>query len=166
MPKIWYRKSKKAYYLQISRTEQMRLGKTKEEAEAAYRQWILDQGEALPKKEQQKLTVAELAQKFLDRVQAKRKPKTYEGYCYFICPFVERYGGAPAATFPILTFEEWLDSNSGWKGCRRNAVVSVLAMFNWAVKKRLLSENPLRGVEVPPKRRRRRVLTPRSGSSC
>ena len=160
MPKIWFRKAKQAYYLQIDRHTQKRLGKTRAEADAAYRQWILEQGDSLPRQEQQRLTVAELGQEFLDRVKAKRKPKTYESYCYFLVPFVERFGAARAATFPVLTFEKWLDEHPGWKGCRRNAIVSVLAMFNFAVKKRLLAENPLRGVEIPPKRRRNRILTP------
>jgi integrase len=160
MPKIWWRESKKAYYLQIDRNTQKRLGKTLTEAEMAYREWILDHGESLPRREQKKLTVAELAQVFLDRVKAKKKPKTYDSYCYFICPFVERFGAAPASTFPLLTFEKWLDEHRGWKGCRRNAIVSVLVLFNWGIKKRLLWENPLRGVEIPPKKRRNRILTP------
>jgi integrase len=159
MPKIWYRESKQAYNLQIDRHTQKRLGKTRAEAETAYREWLLEQGESLPRPEQKRLTVAELAQLFLDRVQAKKKPKTYESYCYFLVPFVERFGAARAATFAILSFERWLDEHPGWKGCRRNAVVAVLAMFNFGVKKRLLAENPLRGVEIPPKRRRRRILT-------
>src|SRR5689334_2082674 len=51
MPKIWFRKSKKAFYLQIDRNTQMRLGKTKAEAEAAYRAWLIEQGEQLPPSE-------------------------------------------------------------------------------------------------------------------
>jgi len=160
MPTIWFRKAKQAYYLQIDRHTQKRLGKTRAEADAAYRRWILEQGESLPRQEQRRLTVAELAQEFLDRVRATKKPKTYEHYRYFVVPFVERFGAAPAASFAILTFERWLDEHPGWKGCRRNAVVSVLALFNFGVKKRLLADNPLRGVEVPPKRRRNRILTP------
>src|SRR5437868_6459704 len=45
LPKPWYRKSKKAWYLQVSRGTQLRLGKTREEADRAYRRWLLDQGE-------------------------------------------------------------------------------------------------------------------------
>lgn len=106
LPKPWYRASKKAWYLQVSRGVQMRLGRTKAEADAAYRQWVLDQGEALPQPERRRLTVAEVAQQFLDRVRSTRKPKTYKFYCYFVVPFVERFGTAPAATFPPLTFEK------------------------------------------------------------
>lgn len=66
VPKIWYRKSKKACYLQVDRHTQKRLGKTLAQAEAAYRAWLLDQGEPLPAREVRKLTVGELAQQFLD----------------------------------------------------------------------------------------------------
>ncbi len=40
MPKIWFRESKQAYSLQIDRHTQKRLGKTRAEADAAYRRWI------------------------------------------------------------------------------------------------------------------------------
>src|SRR5438067_11871731 len=100
LPTPWYRASKKAWYLQISRGVQKRLGKTKAEADAAYRQWLLDQGEDLPPEERRKLTVAELAQEFLDYSKAHTKQKSYEFYCYFVIPFVERFGPVPARTFP------------------------------------------------------------------
>jgi hypothetical protein len=54
-------------------------------------------GEQLPRHERKKLTVAELAQEFLDHAKAHTKPKTYEFYCYFVVPFVERFGGAGGA---------------------------------------------------------------------
>jgi integrase len=160
MPKIWYRESKKAYYLQIDRTQQKRLGRTLKVAETAYRQWLIDRGETLPAPERKKLTVAEVAQEFLDRSKNHTKPKTYESYCYFVVPFVERFGSVPAATFPPLSFNKWLDEHPGWKGCRRNAVISVKRLFNWAVDQKLIPENPLKAVKKPAKKRRNRVLAP------
>lgn len=160
MPQIWWRESKKAYYLQIDRNTQKRLGRTKAEAETAYRQWLIDQGEQLPQPERRKLTVAEVAQEFLDHSKRNNDPRTYEFYCYFVCPFVERFGTVPAATFPPLSFTKWLDEHEGWKGSRRNAIVAVKRMFNWAVKDAgLLSESPLRNVKRPPKKRRNRVMS-------
>ncbi len=160
LPKPWYRQSKKAWYLQVSRGVQKRLGKTRAEADAAYRQWLLEQGESLPSAERKRLTVSELAQEFLDFANAHTKPKSYEFYCYFIVPFVDRFGAAPAATFPPLSFTKWLDERAGWKGSRRCAVISVKRMFNWAVEQKLLDANPLRSVRRPPSRRRNRVLSP------
>src|SRR5262245_47153543 len=132
MPKIWFRKSKKAYYLQIDRHTQMRLGRTLAEAEAAYRAWLLEQGQELPRQERRKLTVAELAQEFLDRARATKRPKTYEHYCYFVVPFVERFGPAPAASVPQdgpgdrQTDESACTAKTPWRGGRRHPVATRL----------------------------------------
>jgi len=158
MPTIWFRKSKSAYYLQISRTQQLRLGKTKAEADVAYRQWLIEQGEQLSPAEAKKLSVAELAQQFLDHAKANTKPRTYEFYCYFVVPFVERFGNASAAAFPPLSFTKWLDEHTGWKGCRRNAIIAVKRLFSFGVEHKLLTESPLKGVKKPARKRRRRFL--------
>jgi hypothetical protein len=43
---------------------------------------------------------------------------------------------------------------------RRNAIVAVKRMFNWAVKDAgLLPDSPLKNVKRPPKKRRNRVMT-------
>lgn len=161
MPKIWWWESKKAYYLQIDRKTQKRLGKTKAEAEVAYRKWLLEHGEALPTQERSKFSVAELGQEFLDHSKRSNDPRTYEFYCYFVVPFVERFGSVPAATFPPLSFTKWLDEHEGWKGSRRYAIIAVKRMFNWAVKDAgLLSDSPLNKVKKPPRKRRNRVLSP------
>jgi hypothetical protein len=166
MPKIWYRASKDAYYLQIDRDTQKRLGKTKPEAEAAYRTWLIEQGEQLPAVQRKKLTIAEAAQEFLSDAQAHTKPKTYEFYCYFIVPFVERFGAATTADFSPLAFAKWLDANLGCKGSCRNATVAVKRLFNWCVEKKLVAESPLRGVNTPRKKRRKRFLSGRRRPSC
>lgn len=158
MPKIWFRQDKNAYYLQIDRQRQKRLGKTKAEAEAAYRHWLIEQGGDLPVDERKKLTVAELGQQFLDHTQAHTKSTSYEFYCYFVVPFVERFGSAPAADFSPRAFTRWLDDHKGWKGARRNSIVAVKRLFNGAVENRLLGENPLKLVKRPPKKKRNRVM--------
>jgi integrase len=160
LPKPWYRKSKKAWYLQVARGVQKGLGKTKDEADRAYRTWLLEHGEQLPAAERKRLTVAEVAQEFLDHSKRHNDARTYDFYCYFIVPFVERFSAAPAATFPPLSFTKWLDEHKGWKGARRNAIIAVKRMFNWAVNDAgLLAASPLKSVKKPPKKRRNRVLT-------
>jgi integrase len=160
LPKPWYRKSKKAWYLQVARGVQKCLGKTRAEADQAYRRWLLEQGEPLPAPERKRLTVAEVAQEFLDHSKKNNDERTYDFYCYFIVPFVQRFGAAPAATFPPLSFSKWLDDHAGWKGARRSAIIAVKRMFNWAVNDAsLLAESPLKSVKKPPKQRRNRVLT-------
>jgi integrase len=158
LPKPWFRKSKKAWYLQVSRGVQRCLGKSKAEADAAYREWLLEQGEPLPRQDQQKLTVAEIAQEFLDDSKANNDPRTYEFYLYFVVPFVKRFGAARAACFPPLSFQKWLNENKGWQASRRNAVVAIRRLFNWALKHKLIPENPILSVEKPSKRRRKRFM--------
>jgi integrase len=160
LPKPWFRKDKKAWYLQVSRHQQKCLGKTKAEADVAYREWLLDQGQPLPRQDQQKLTVAEIAQEFLDDSKANNDPRTYDFYRYFVVPFVGRFGSARAATFPPLSFQKWLNEHEGWQGSRRNAVVAIRRLFNWAVKRKLIPENPILSVEKPRRRRRNRIMTP------
>lgn len=157
--KIWFRASKDAYYLQIDRTHQKRLGKTKEEAEANYRKWLIEQEGILPEPEQRKFTIAELAQEFLNYAQAETKPKTYAFYCYFVCPFVERFGGTVARDFQPLAFTKWLNEHKGWKGSRRAAIVSVQRLFTFAVENKLLKESPLAGYKKPARNRRKRFLS-------
>jgi integrase len=77
-----------------------------------------------------------------------------------VAPFVARFGAALAATFPPLSFQKWLNEHQGWKGCRRNAIAAIRRLFNWAVKRKLIPENPILCVEKPPKRRRNRILSP------
>jgi hypothetical protein len=94
MPQIWFRHSKHAWYLQTDRRRQKRLGRTKKEAEAAHRDWLLEQGEQLPEPARKKLTVAELARLFLADALAHTKPKSYEFYRYFVEPFAARFPAA------------------------------------------------------------------------
>lgn len=160
LPKPWFRKSKKAWYLQVARGEQLCLGKTKADADRRYRQWLLENAGALPRTDQNKLTVAEIGQEFLDHSQKHNDPRTYDFYRYFIVPFVERFGEAVAFEFLPRSFNKWLDEHKGWKGSRRCAIIAVKRMFNWAVTEKILAHNPLKDVQKPPRRRRNRILTP------
>jgi integrase len=160
LPKPWFRKDKKAWYLQVSRYQQKRLGKTKAETDLAYRQWLIEQGGTLPADQFKRLTVAEIAQEFLDDSKANNDPRTYDFYRYFVVRFVTRFGAALAATFPPLSFQKWLNEHEGWKGSRRNAIVAIRRLFNWAVKRKLIPENPILCVEKPPKRSRNRIMSP------
>src|SRR5205085_196899 len=110
--------------------EQVCLGKTKEEADRRFREWVIEQGGSLPDAERKKLTIAEVAQEFLDFSKNNNDEPTYDYYRYFIVPFVERFGSAVAKAFSPLSFTKWLDEHPGWKGCRRNAIIAVKRMFN------------------------------------
>lgn len=159
LPKPWFRKSKNAWYLQVARGQQLCLGKTKADADRRYRAWLIENAGAFPRADQKKLTIAEIGQEFLDHSRRHNDAKTYEFYCYFIVPFVDRFGGAVAGEFLPRTFNKWLDDHDGWKGSRRNAIVAIKRLFNWAVDEKILPANPIKDVRKPPRRRRNRILT-------
>ena len=53
LPKPWFRKSKKAWYLQVARGQQLCLGKTKAEADRRYREWLIENTGAVPRSDLQ-----------------------------------------------------------------------------------------------------------------
>jgi integrase len=161
LPKPWYRASKKAWYLQVGRGQQLCLGKTKDDADRRYRQWLLEEGGQMPADSRRKLTIGEIGQEFLDHSKRHNDPKTYQFYCFFVVLFVERFGSASATEFIPRTFNKWLDEQTGWKGSRRCAIIAIKRMFNWAVDEKLLAVNPLKSVKKPPVGRRNRILSPK-----
>src|SRR4051794_32331715 len=75
---------KKAWYLQVSRLEQICLGKTMAEADRWYREWVIEQGASLPETDRKKLTIAEIAREFLDFSKSnnsdqRQKPLLHRG---------------------------------------------------------------------------------------
>src|SRR5262249_61192925 len=69
-------------------------------------------------------------------------------------------GGEKPPHSPPLSFQKGLKEHKGGKGSRRNAVAAIRRLFNWAVKRKLIPENPILSVEKPPKRRRNRIMSP------
>ena len=70
------------------------------------------------------------------------------------------YGTLLGKDLKPLHVTRWLDAHPGWKGSRRNAIVAVKRVFNWADAEGLLQPNPIKAVKKPPQRHRDRVLTP------
>jgi hypothetical protein len=112
----WFRKYKKDWYLQAARHQQKCLGKTKAEADIAYRRWLIEQGGTVPADQFKRLPVAEIAQEFLDDSLANNDARTSEFYRYFLVPFVERFGSARAASFPPLSFRSGSTSTRAGRG--------------------------------------------------
>src|SRR4051812_4246651 len=94
-PEPWYRTSKGAWYVQVGR-KQHRLVKGDEDAtrKAAYEAFyklMASRPETLPPP--QKITVAELCERFLDHSDKNHEPQTYRGYRYYLKAFCKAYGG-------------------------------------------------------------------------
>ena len=93
-----------------SRTEQLRLGKTREEAEAAYRAWLIEQQGQLPQGQQHNLTVAEIGQQFLNHCKLHTAEANCQYYRYFVRHLVAQFGCTPASAIIPRSFNQWLDA--------------------------------------------------------
>jgi hypothetical protein len=137
LPKPWYRKSKKAWYLQVTRSVQKYLGKTKAQADGAYRQWLLEQGEQLPAAKRKRLTVAEIAQEFLDHSKRNNDARTYEFYSYFVVPVrgtirLRRRSHLPATSLQQMAGRALgLEGGSPQRHHRRQAHVQLGGQRRW-----------------------------------
>src|SRR5207244_4446759 len=96
---------------------------------------------------------------FLDYSLRHHAADTFRGYKDFLQDFCEMYGPLLARDLKSLHVTRWLDAHPGWKGSRRNAVVAVKRVFNWADAEGLLQPNPIKSVKKPPQRHRDRILT-------
>jgi integrase len=172
----WYRAATNSWYVEIAGQQQL-LGKHPShlppprkrkrgdpppmppgEIEQAYHRLMAADPANLPKASD--LRVAVVCDLFLDFSQKHHTEDTYCGYKYFLQDFCELHGTLSAKDLKPLHVSRWLDAHPGWKGSRRNAVVAVKRVFNWADAEGVLQPNPVKSVKKPPQRRRDRVLTP------
>jgi len=106
------------------------------------------------------LRVCQVCDLFLDYSQKHHAEGTYRGYKDYLQDFCESYGTLLGKDLKPLHVTRWLDAHPGWKGSRRNAVIAVKRVFNWAEAEGLLQPNPVKAVKKPPQRHRDRVVTP------
>ncbi len=171
--KPWYRASKDKWYVEIG-GKQEPLGRHPEGAPApkkgkngwnappeiltAFHKLMATDPANIPKVESAQ--VCQLCDLFLDYSERHHAPETYQGYRDFLQDFSLMYGTIVAKDLIPLHVTRWLDAHPGWKGCRRNAVVAIKRVFNWAEAEGVLQPNPIKTVKKPAQRRRDRILTP------
>src|SRR5262245_15789605 len=96
---------------------------------------------------------------YLDHVQKKR-PDAYKTYRRVLVSFAESLPSADFQVKDLTAFhvEQWLDQHPEWKSNTSKAsyINSLMAALNWAAKptRRLIPNNPLRGLEKPRTRSR------------
>jgi integrase len=84
---------------------------------------------------------------------------TYQGFAHkrlaastnatrdpYLQSFAESHGWRNIRDCKPHHMEAWVDAHPGWKSDKSSAIRNVQAAFNWAVKTRLISQNPFRGV--------------------
>jgi integrase len=171
----WYSAAKNAWYVELGATRH-RLGKhpdgvdpphkrktgdspprPPEEIEKAYHRLMATADRKLP--QASTLRVATICDLFLDYSERHHAPDTYVIYKNFLQDFCDRYGTVLAKDLKPNHVTRWLDSHPGWDGCRRNAIVAVKRVFNWADAEGIFQPNPIKSVKKPPQRSRDRILT-------
>lgn len=134
------------------------------------------------------ITVADLVEKFLDRVQVERSASTYSDYCNELKklvggfpwvyqkrlkrnapgprrlkgqPFTEGLAELPARSLTPLQAEEFRNALTAHYGPKtiNHWLIACKACWNWAIRKKLLAENPFSGLPMLFTEDRQRVLT-------
>jgi integrase len=88
----------------------------------------------------------------------KKKPATIANQVRDLKAFCKTLGDVPIKDLTQTMVDEWIaakrrpgkNKHTGWSdGTVRCYCKSVIAALNWAVKKKLIPENPLKGMELP-----------------
>lgn len=153
-PKPFFRKSKRAWYLQLGK-RQISLGKDKKLAWIKYHQLMAD-GEPI----QETATIEMLFERYLGWVEEHRKPGTYAKIRRDLSSFAGFIGKqAKIAALSGSDLASWVESQKTWGSTTRNeAITSVIRCFNWAVGKRYLKVNNVAVVPDKPRRKRRETV--------
>jgi len=111
------------------------------------------------------MRVATVCEYFLQWSQRHRAPRTYEGYRFYVQKFSEACGYLLVTELRPYHITRWIDGKKQRKSVwgptsQFNAVRTALRIFNWAVKEKLIKENPIKGMERPRQRSRRTWMKP------
>ena len=153
----FYRKSRKAWYLQSGKT-QIKLAEDKAEAWA---KWHLMMAGGVPG-ESRKTTVKTICDAFLEEMKASRSERTwqwYEGYSKKLAQYVK--GDTVAENVSLSQISLMISSQRTWKANSRRAfAIAIKRIFSWAKKNRLIEVNPIEHLEKCSPEAREDYITP------
>jgi integrase len=157
MRKPFKKKGRPYWYVEIDR-KQINLGTDKE---AAYEEYYRLMAGKTPVNS--RTPVAVLLDQFLSWVQGNRAASTYEWYKLYIVSFAKFVG--PKMKIGDLKpgkVDEWLKTNfkDATDSGKNGAVRAVSRAFNWAKRQRLISDNPVWGMERPAATPREVYISP------
>ena len=159
--KLWYRKARRAVYVEIHGRQKM-LAKgpdTKETWARAQLEYHRLMAEILanPPVDGGNPTVASVIDAFLEYAIHRDAETTFYERKLYLQAFAEAHGGRLVADCVAYHLTSWIDAHSSWQSdsTRSYAVRSVKRPFNWAVQQGLIPENPFAAVAHRPGRRRR-----------
>jgi integrase len=131
--------------------------------------WFSTKGEAIAAREDHRkavkaelktgagLTFKDLANEYLDHSQRRHAKKTYEYKVIVFKRFQEWAGDLPVERITVQLLESFLRTRPGNVSYNRHRK-DLAALFTWAWKRRLISENPCHFLEKMPEERYVRVI--------
>lgn len=168
----WFRKDKHAWYFQYEDGSQRSLGKHPDKKPPRPGQkpprCILEAWEAAMNGEKPKpkvsgeLLIPVLCDEFLKHAKATVTEKTWKWYLFFLQSLSSQYPKLRPSSLDEARINDWLDAERKrpWKQTSRcHAITIAKLLLNWAVKNRLIAENPIKDMDRPTPARRERDLT-------
>lgn len=155
-PKPYYRKQTKSWYCSIG-GQQISLGKDREIAFKKFYELMADQDQV----KNERATLYELSQVYLDWCEANRKPATYSRHRYYLKLFIENVGKRlRPSQLRVHYVVKWHEGLGVGSTTQNDAVAVVQRMLNWAVEQEYLHRNPIQGMRKPKRKRRDISYTP------
>jgi site-specific recombinase XerD len=155
--KPWFWKARKTWCV-YHKGERVHLGPDRAEALRQYHEIM-----AKPQQKRQPVpggSVVAILDDFLTWTEENRAPKTYTRYRDFIQSFVSKCGRMGVEDLNPAHVTKWLATHKGWNSTtKRNAITALQRGFNWAVRNRGLTRNPIRGMEKPEAKRRTSTIS-------
>jgi integrase len=155
IPKPYWRKQARTWYLQLGK-KQILLGRNKKEAFEKYYEIMADRGTAAVHYEK----VVPLLDDYLGWLKENREPLTYEKGLRHLQPFAEFIG--PSLTIAKLTpplVLNWAEKKKTWNSTTKNDAISLVQRaLNWGVKRGHIPRSPIAKIDGKPRRLRREVF--------
>lgn len=157
IPKPWYWKARKAWFVTIDGNRQ----KLADDKEAA----LLRFHEIMANPERQQLGIDQVVpvlDLFLDWVQKNLSAKSYGWYSGFLQSFIETIPkGLRLRELKPWHVQQWADADSSHsQSTRRAKIITVQRAMRWAEQQGFLSKSPLAHMQKPECGRREETISP------
>ena len=156
--KPWFRKSNKRWYVWFG-GKQVNLGPDRNRAQQQFHELMAQPKPQRTAPRTAHISIAELADHFLEWVQRNRAADTFEWYRYRLERFCQRYPDMMAEGLKPFHVEEWVNSYELAVTSRRNYFRSVKRCYRWGKRQGYLSANPIADLEVPKAEQREVMLS-------
>jgi integrase len=147
-PKPWFRKQT-GWWMVTLGGEQKKLAEGRDNKKAALKKFHELQLLVAEAPESADMRVASVCDAFLQWSERHQAAETYRGYSFYVQCFCEACGYLPVADLRPYHVTKWMDSKAWGPTSQFNAVRAAQRVFNWAVKEKLLPQNPIKGMERP-----------------